>query len=520
VEFLILGPLEVLDGDLPIEIAGSKRRALLALLVLRANEVIRTDRLIDDLWGERPPANATAALQNHVSRLRKSLGADVLIRREWGYALRTPPESIDLRRFEGLVREADPLPAGERALKLGEAMTLWRGAALSDLSNEPALQHDLARLEELRVSTIERRVDADLEAGRNSELIGELETLIAQHPLREHLRSQLILALYRAGRQAEALEVYRETRRVLAEELGLDPSPELRELERAILRQDPSLAAAPGLPPRPDAPERPVLPPASRRRRWLAGGIAGVLLLGAVAIATVVVTREGVGPSARLPPAGLVDGLGRTGKGRTVADRFDGEAIDPAVWYQVRSGTNWDMREHAGRLEFSFSPRSRPGGLYHQFGGQVGTICAFPGDFDARVAFALTKWPAWNGLYVSLTAFLGPENASYSAGRTAQIGGGEQYSSSTGFSSNFAAADRSGALRVARRNGLVTTYRLDGRRWQRMTSGREDEAAHLAVQVEGSSTREFDEQRVVVDFTDFSVTGVAPICPPGAALTG
>jgi DNA-binding SARP family transcriptional activator len=170
------------------------------------------------------------------------LAPEVLARREWGYVLRADEDSIDLRRFERLLALADPLPAVERSAKLAEALKLWRGPAIADLAGEPGLQTEIARLDDLRLTTLERRIDADLEAGRNAELVGEVEALIAAHPLREHLRWQLILALYRAGRQAEALEVYRETRRVLTEELGLEPSPELRELEKAILRQDPAIA--------------------------------------------------------------------------------------------------------------------------------------------------------------------------------------------------------------------------------------------------------------------------------------
>ena len=139
----MLGPLEVVDGDTLVEIAGAKRRAVLALLVLRANEVVRSERLIDELWGEQAPKNASAALHNHVSRLRKALGPEVLARREWGYVLRTPPETIDLRRFEDLAAEAEPLPARERAAKLAEALALWRGPPLADLALEPGLQQEI-----------------------------------------------------------------------------------------------------------------------------------------------------------------------------------------------------------------------------------------------------------------------------------------------------------------------------------------------------------------------------------------
>jgi DNA-binding SARP family transcriptional activator len=283
-EFRILGPLEAWDDRRQIELGGSKRRAVLAFLVLHANEVVGRDRLIDELWGEQAPRNASAALHSHVSRLRKQLGPDVLATRAWGYIVRTEPGEIDLERFQRLVDDAEPLPARERAEKLREALALWRGGPLEDLAFEPALARDVARLEELRLAVLENRIDADLEAGYRNDITGELEALIAEHPLRERLRGQLILALYRGGRQAEALEVYRETRRVLADELGLEPSPELRELERAILRQDPSL-----VPTEPSA-ERVLASRGRPGRRRRLFGAAGVVLLavgGALAYAAV-----------------------------------------------------------------------------------------------------------------------------------------------------------------------------------------------------------------------------------------
>lgn len=241
-EYLLLGPLEVLDGDRPLQLGGSKRRALLALLILNANEVVSTDRLAEELWGADLPSNAAGSIHNHVSRLRKELGPEILATHRWGYVLRAEPDSIDLSRFERSVAEAEAFPAAERAQRLAEALALWRGPPLADLAFEPALSSHIARLDERRSAVLEQRIDADLEAGRDAELVGELEALVAASPLREHFRWQLILALYRSGRQAEGLEVYRETRRLLADELGLEPSPELRELERAVLRQDPALA--------------------------------------------------------------------------------------------------------------------------------------------------------------------------------------------------------------------------------------------------------------------------------------
>jgi DNA-binding SARP family transcriptional activator len=302
-EFRVLGPLEVQRDGRALDLRGSKRRAVLALLVLQANEVVRTDRLIDELWGDHQPANATAALHNHVSRLRKDLGAEVLVTKPWGYVLRADPDSIDLRRFERLVAEARPLPARERSAKLGEALALWRGPALADLAQDPALEAERARVDELRQSVIEQRIDARLELGQDAEVVPELEELVAEHPLREPLRGQLILALYRSGRQAEALETYRETRRVLVEELGIEPSPELRELERAILRQDPALVTAPS------PSEPPMRKPPPSRWRWprsplIAGAAALLLVLAGLAAAILATPRSGTPhASAARPPS-------------------------------------------------------------------------------------------------------------------------------------------------------------------------------------------------------------------------
>ena len=233
-EFRILGPLEVVDADRSVSLGGGRQRGLLALLLTHSNEVVSTDRLVDQLWGAQPPKAALNTIQYYVSQLRKVLGADRIVTRPPGYLIRVEPGELDLERFEGLL-EQDNVGA------LREALGLWRGPALADLAFEPFAQAETARLEELRLAALERRADLDLEDGRDAALVGELEGLIAEHPLRERLRGQLMLALYRSGRQAEALDVYRRTRTLLDDELGLEPSPELRELEQAILRQDDAL---------------------------------------------------------------------------------------------------------------------------------------------------------------------------------------------------------------------------------------------------------------------------------------
>ena len=250
-DFRILGPLEIADGDRVVSLPAAQR-SLLALLLLRANEVVPSDRLIEDLWNGQVPDSGRTALQVRVSQLRKALGpaGSLVVTQAPGYLLRVSPDRLDLVRFERLVAEADAAPADVAAEKLREALALWRGPPLADLAYEPSAQPAIRRLEELRLAALEKRVAADLKRGRHADLIGELEALIAEHPLQEHLRVQLMVALYRCGRQAEALAAYQDARRSLVEELGIDPGPELRELERAILRQDPALDHTPTPPAR------------------------------------------------------------------------------------------------------------------------------------------------------------------------------------------------------------------------------------------------------------------------------
>jgi DNA-binding SARP family transcriptional activator len=238
-EFRVLGPLEVLgaDGKRPT-LGGQKQRAVLALLLLRANRVVSTEFLIEALWGESPPRTASTSLQNSISSLRKVLGAAVVETHPAGYRLVADEDSIDLVRFERLVSEARALEPPERAERLEEALALWRGDALGELAFETFASADVRRLEELHLATIEERIDADLACGRCAELVPELEGLIAREPLRERLRGQLMLALYHSGRQADALRVYQDARRGLVEELGLEPSPQLQELNAQILRQE------------------------------------------------------------------------------------------------------------------------------------------------------------------------------------------------------------------------------------------------------------------------------------------
>jgi predicted ATPase/DNA-binding SARP family transcriptional activator len=263
-EFRILGPLEVAEGGRPLQVGGTRERALLAILLIHAGEVVSADRLIEELWGSDLPGNPANALQVVVSRVRKvledSAGPSRLVTRKPGYVLEVRQEELDAGRFRRLVQEARQQEAGqaapaERGLALlEEALGLWRGPALAEFALEGFAREEIARLEEERFRAVEMKVEAELALGRPAQLVGELKALVAANPLRERLRGQLMLALYRSGRQGEALRVFAEGRGVLAEELGVDPGPELQELHQRILVQAASLIPRAGTEPRGNLP--------------------------------------------------------------------------------------------------------------------------------------------------------------------------------------------------------------------------------------------------------------------------
>jgi DNA-binding SARP family transcriptional activator/streptogramin lyase len=267
-EFRILGPLEIVGEDGPVMLHRGKEQALLLFMLLHPNELLPSERLIDELWNGRPPATAPKILQNAVSQLRKALGEGRIETRPPGYVFRLGRDELDLQRFEQLAREG----------RSEEALALWRGTPLLDLREERFADDARRRLEEQRLAVLEDRIDADLAAARHTEVVPELERLVAEHPLRERLQGQLMRALYGSGRQADALEAYRRARRMLSDELGLEPGPQLQELERKILRQDPDLRAPPRT-------ERPLVavPSAHRHRRRLAiAAVVLVLVVGAL----------------------------------------------------------------------------------------------------------------------------------------------------------------------------------------------------------------------------------------------
>jgi YVTN family beta-propeller protein len=329
VEFRVLGPLEVVKDGVTLRLQRPRLRALLALLLLHANEVVSSDRIIDALWGDDPPQNAANAVQTTVSRLRKQLVdgddavAEIIRTRPPGYVIQLAPDALDLARFERLVEQGRAaLHAGRpetASQHLRDALATWHGPALADVQYEGLLQRERERLDEERLTTLELRIDADLACGRHTALVGELEALVAENPYRERLRGQLMLALYRSGRQAEALAAYQDGRRLLVDELGIEPSRALQELERSILRQDSSLEelAPDAVGRRPgsltsDAAPSPAVAtaPRTRRRRWLLAGLALPVLAVAAWAATILFGGGDSTPAlSRLAPnaVGLID---------------------------------------------------------------------------------------------------------------------------------------------------------------------------------------------------------------------
>jgi predicted ATPase/DNA-binding SARP family transcriptional activator len=342
-EFGILGPLRVAGPGGEIPVAGAKRRALLAVLLLEhRNGVVSADRLIDELWGEHPPATAAKALQVHVSQLRQELGeGQPIVTRPAGYAVELAPGALDLERFERHLEDARRLrAAGDQAgaaAELGAGLGLFRGPALSDVELLGRASAEGARLEGVRLAALEDRLELDLALGRHGDAIPELEALVATHPYRERLHAHLMLALYRSGRQADALEAYRRARAALVDELGFEPGPELQRLEAAILAQDPALEAAERPAPRAPAPALALPPLASS----LVGREAELDELAAL-------IRD---PAIRLVTVMGPGGVGKTRLALELAHRLAGEFLDGARFVPLAAVESRDRLEEELQVE-------------------------------------------------------------------------------------------------------------------------------------------------------------------------
>jgi YVTN family beta-propeller protein len=493
-DFHILGPLQVLDEGREVALTGSKQRALLALLLLHANEPLSSDRLIDEVWGEHPPATPEKALQVHISRLRKALAArpdngagGTVVTRDHGYELELDPERVDAHRFERLVTEGRRQLAAGRSRDalsaLEEALSLWRGAPLADLAYEPFAQREIARLSDLRIDALELLIEAKLAQGDHAEVVGQLETLIGQHPYRERLRAQLMLALYRSDRQADALQAYQNARRQLVEELGIEPGAELRELHARILGQDPSLLlpAADARPATDDgaaAFATQAAAPSARARSWLNARrlVVSAAAVALVAIAVFAIARL-TGPD-HLPgidegAVGVIDpeAVAITSQHRTGSTPGAVAGGAGSTWVaSPGEGTVSRIRHGADRLE-TIDVGPEPSGL--AFGG--GSLWVAGGDDGAvvqvdpranrvvqriRVGNGLRAVAVGHGAVWAATALDGEVvRIDLRSGRvTRRIAvGGQPVALATGAGAVWVAAEESGTVaRIDPRSGEVT----------------------------------------------------------------
>jgi DNA-binding SARP family transcriptional activator len=418
VEYRILGPLEVVDEGEPIALGRLKERLVLAILLLHANEFVARERLIDELWGESPPPTARKAVNVHVSQLRKSLtrnGRDPITTADGGYRLEVDAERLDAARLQQLLATArERASAGELEAAvelLREALDLWRGPTLAGLLLESHGRDEVAQLDELRLTALMDRIDCDLALGRHEDVLGELHVLVGEHPLRERLRAQQMLAFYRAGRQAEALDAYQQARDVLVDELGIEPSPALQRLQQGILRHDPSLEAASGTaatngmaPTRPFRERGTALDeqPARRRRirlrrRYLA--LSALVVLAAAAGFTAITTRARGAP--HVVANSLVRLNPRTGKPTLVVPvgvEPGPIAITPtAIWtsnYGDNTVSRYDLRTHTVEARAGFP--AQPFDTVVDGDGNAWTTSSYEDNAPAQNAF-LTRLEAGTG---------------------------------------------------------------------------------------------------------------------------
>ena len=471
-EFLVLGPLEVHEGEKTVRLGAAKQRALLGVLLLHANETVSIARLVDELWGERPPATAENLVQGYVYALRKQLGDGVVETQAPGYRLRVDPGSLDLLEFERLIEEARTAPVAHSIELRRRALALWRGPPLADVALEGPERHSLGRLSEQRLTTQIERIDAEVQLGRHAHVLGELEALVAGHPYQERAAALLMLALYRSGRQADALEVYRTVRGRLSDELGLQPGKELRDLEAAILRHDDALAAPIAVPESSvvetttTEPEPTAAPPRRRRRLALGGSFASLAVI-AVVIAALLLRDDApvvVPPNSvavididtnrvEYIPVGARPGPVAAGAGFVWVGNLDDRSlsrIDPATHEQVAisleatpdavtadGAAAWILNGRLGRLyrvdaesgivaERILGPRSRPESA--GVGVGEGWVWAAYGATLARVDPATLDGDAFPSTAVGPTALVVAYDSVWVATRAAEV---QEFSSET-----------------------------------------------------------------------------------------
>jgi DNA-binding SARP family transcriptional activator len=499
VEFCVLGPFEVRNGEEALPAGRPRDRALLAVLALHPGRLVSLESLLDALWDGEPPPTAIGSIHNGVSRLRRLLGPGVLLTQANGYLLSVDDEAVDATRFRKLVDSgASALEQGrpaEAAARLREADGLWRGPALAGI-DAPFASLEAARLGELRIHAVEQRIEAELALGRHHVLVPELEALVDSWPLRERLRAQLMLALYRSGRQPEALAVYARTRRHLSDEFGLEPSSELQRLEQAILRHDPSLERRFTSPP-----EAAVAPSRRQRLRVRAGTLVLVAAAAAAGYALGMRGSHAVGAP--------VDR-----KTHPIGDDF-GDGFRGPLWRKIVHGQGIDVDERNGRVEATIVASARDDPRTHGFDAQFSSLCTYPGNFDVQIDYDLLDWPRANGVRIWLGAFYVLDDPGQWIARESTKTGERYAALIPSELTERSTTDRKGTLRLDRSGGIMTASFRDGSTWAPLGVGPAETKDTIVYFNVASDDRHFGDRPIRVAWDNFRVNSGTPTCTTG-----
>lgn len=501
VEFRLLGPLEVLRGHEPVAISGTRQRALLACLLLSAGRPVSAEVLVRCVWGAEADGRAAHSLHEVVSKLRRTLaghglGGLIETPAAGSYLIRVTDEQLDARRFEELARagltENDP---ARRSELLRAGLDLWRGSALADVVLDGEARDERDRLDALRLAATAEWIEAEMQLGRDAAVIPELEQLARAYPLNERFREQLMLVLYRQGRHADALRVYQDARALLTSELGLEPSEGLRDLERAILRQEPSLAA-----PKTGSAGATARAAAGRhRRRYYAVACAGLAGLSAAAVL-------GLG--------------GRTGKTAVLADSLKGTTVDTRIWDIETVGQGVTVAPNPDGVLLTIPAHATPTDATGQIKAHLATYCSLDGPFDIQVDYRLRTWPGANGVSVGIYAAYADLVRESTARHSEQYVGDLTHFDPPDRAPNarLSTRDTTGTLRITRTlNHIEERVRTNGH-WEPVYTTRSAFEYPSAVYLEAwTNSERFIHREVDVEFSNFRVNQGTLTCPQGTA---
>jgi len=492
VEFLVLGPLEVRVDTIAVRIPGRKQRALLACLLLARGRPVTTAELVGSVYGAEANGGAVHSLHELVSQLRRILEAagleNVILSGTASYGLNVDPSQLDAWAFENVLDEAyASADMGVRADLLQRALQLWRGPVLAGVELEAEARAERQRLEELRWAALADWIDQELGAGRQRRAIAELERATRLNPENERLRAQLMLALYRDGRQADALRVYQETRAMLAAELGLEPTQQLRELERRILNHDPGLVAADGSAPAPSG--------GKHRRR--------IALAAAVVVFAAAMTAVGIGALS-------------AGQAKAVfADSMKGTDINTKFWDVETFGTGPTVVEEKAGVRLTIPAHAIPGDSSGTIKARLTSYCTLSGAFDVQVDYNLSVWPTANGAGIGMYAAYGDLVRKSGPSGEQYVGAVRRLDPPDGAPHKaISTRDSSGALRIIRSGNRMTELVHSGGRWRQVDTFPNPTPASVSVLLElWTNAQRFSHRQVEVQLTNFRVNSGFLECP-------